>query len=246
MALKFFLSDSANSWRESLLFTDDDRITAIVENEARNSCINITPQEIAEQALCRHGKAVKDAMQTFPNRHRTANRTAVQGDHSEWLAKFEAVKGLIGTGAIIALLGPRGTGKTQLATATARWGVETRGMGDLTRQAVRYAVLGELLASIKATFSGNGGSESDILAPLTRCNLLVLDECHECNGSEWAVRVLTLLIDARYRERRDTIMIANLTPEELLAAVGPSVASRMDECGYFVMCEWQSLRGASR
>jgi len=74
--------------------------------------------------------------------------------------------------------------------------------------------------------------------------MLVLDECHEISGTEWQGRILTLLIDGRYRERRDTILITNHAQEAFLASVGESVADRIAECGFFIQCDWPSFRRA--
>ena len=66
---------------------------------------------------------------------------------------------------------------------------------------------------------------------MRRVGLLVLDEIHEIAGSEWELRELVSLMDARYREERDTLLIGNATRDALSDLLGPSIVSRMRETG---------------
>lgn len=145
---------------------------------------------------------------------------------------------LMGTGAIIMLVGPRGRGKTQLSAAVAGHVL------GLRKRAV-YTTASELFITLRSSFSNNT-SEDDTLKKFTTPDLLVIDEMQVRGGTDYEDRTITTILDRRYRDMRDTILIANLAPEALLEAVGQSVTSRVDECGTVIECTWQNFRKAGK
>lgn len=176
---------------------------------------------------------------SFPIRHRENLKTALENNHPQWRGKFDSIIKTLGHGSIFILAGPRGTGKTELATGISRYFAEVK------NQASCYAVLGDLFTRIKGTFKTDSTeSEDGILTQLSKTPLLVLDECHEITGTEWQGRILTLLIDSRYRAKLDTIMITNHSQAGFIASVGESIVDRIAEVGYFIECDWQSFRRA--
>jgi len=54
--------------------------------------------------------------------------------------------------------------------------------------------------------------------------------------------MLTALIDYRYSQMRDTVIISNLKREAFTASMGASVVSRMIEAGGIIECNWPSFR----
>lgn len=169
-----------------------------------------------------------------PKRHAMARET---GGAAEWAAKLAQVTALLGTGCLVALVGPRGTGKTQLAVELIR---EVTGPRDLP---ARYTTATEFFMALKETFGDEAKvPASKVLAGHRAVNLLVLDEVHERGATSWEDQMLTTLIDMRYRDLKDTVLIANLKPDEFLTHVGPSIASRLQETGCIVECKWKSFR----
>ncbi len=197
------------------------------------------------------GDVIRDKIASFPTRHRLALASVMQAHQAAWdktLAKILKVL-LRPGGCIVGLLGPRGTGKTQLAVALARYLAEQSIQGNAmlrARAPATYASLPDLLIRVRATFNGSGrGNETEagILAELSRVRLLVLDECHEAGGSEWARSFFTSLVDRRYRDSIDTLLISNEEPAAFARSIGSSVADRLRECGAVVECHWPSFRG---
>lgn len=162
-----------------------------------------------------------------------------------WMRTYQGIAPRIGTGMLLAMVGPRGTGKTQMAAKLIHdccYAASNPLGQDKQTPCAKYARLMTLLMELKESYRGNGPSESDIIKRYAAPSLLVLDELHERSESDWEQRVITMLIDLRYSRKRDTILISNQKPDFFLKSVGPSIASRMEEKGEIVRCEWASYR----
>jgi len=207
-------------------------------NYTTDSYLRHMAEETYESSL-RYVDLLVRMTETFPIRHRENLKTAFENNHPQWRGKFDAILKTMGNGSIFILAGPRGTGKTQIATAISRY------LAEAKNQQSCYTVLGDLFTRIKGTFkSESSESEDGIITQLSSTPLLVLDECHEITGTEWQCRILTLLIDSRYRAKRDTILITNQSQAGFIASVGESISDRIAECGFFIECDWQSFRRA--
>jgi DNA replication protein DnaC len=168
---------------------------------------------------------------------RQAGRSELSGE--EWLAKFKMLQGKLGRGGIFALIGTNGPGKTQM-------GVECIRRASAQRRTSRYAAAMEFFLDLKASYRKD--SEKDeraVIQEYAKPRLLVLDECQERGETEWEDRMLTYLIDRRYREERDTILISNLKRSEFEKSLGWSVISRLNETGGIIECTWPSFRAAA-
>ena len=142
---------------------------------------------------------------------------------------------------LILLVGPRGTGKTQLATELAL--VLDRSIGERKRQRASYLYRpwGGLLDDEKAGWDRKENGRGALHAA-GGVGLLVLDEIQEVSHTDWASTQLTRLIDDRYQRMLSTIMIANLELESVQEFVGASAWSRIKETGLVVPCDWGSFR----
>jgi DNA replication protein DnaC len=183
-----------------------------------------------------------------PHRH-VVNLDKIDAEKTpKWFAIRDTLEEGIDAGGLFALLGKRGTGKTQLAVSLMH-----RAANRLATQCHivgRYTTAIELLRRIRASFGrdnrGEGESETQIIRELTTCGVLVIDELHQRAGSEFEQNMLTNIIDTRYREMRFTLLIANMTPREFAAGVGDSVVSRIHECGECITANWPTFRVPGR
>jgi DNA replication protein DnaC len=103
--------------------------------------------------------------------------------------------------------GTVGTGKTHLAIAMLR---------ELTLAGVATAFvdLRELLKKIQGTFGDKSASESDVLRPILKSELLALDELGAARATDWSFDVIEHIINTRYNENRSTIITTNLINRE--------------------------------
>lgn len=175
-----------------------------------------------------------------PERH-IANISNV-GQAGKWLDTLNLLSDQMkfAAGFVVAMLGTRGTGKTQLAVA-----VIHRACGNGFR--CQYTKAGDIFRSIRATYAQvkrgeSQGTEEDVFNRWVSYDLLVIDESHERGETSAENQALVNIIDRRYDARRCTIFIGNQTKEEFAKSVGPSIISRIHECGEAIICDWPSYR----
>ena len=125
------------------------------------------------------------------------------------------------------LYGPTGRGKSFMACAISNALLE-RG------KAVKFQPVGELLLDLRDTFSAEGTSEKSILGPLGQIQFLVLDELGDVPGhrdrtaSAFSASRILILLDARWRAGKPTIVTSNLDLQELEKWIDdPRLASRI-------------------
>jgi len=143
----------------------------------------------------------------------------------------------------VLLQGLPGVGKTHLAVATLLQMIRTRGARGL------FYDTRDLLRVIRATYDPvNRTAEMDVLGPVMRADVLVLDDLGAEKTSEWVEETLNLIVNTRYNERRATIFTSNypdLPPDSnqgvitLHDRIGFRMRSRLHE-----MCDFLDLEGA--
>jgi DNA replication protein DnaC len=200
-------------------------------NYAGAAIVNNTEAEVRQ-----HKAKVDDILRVSnaPARHlkraHNVDRDGKWGKTAEWL-RLQC-----GRGYFVALVGKRGPGKTQLAVDAMLHHAEKL-------KTVRYTTATGFLMRVKGTYKPQEmEDESDIITMFVRPALLVIDEYTRRGETDWEDRLLFELLDRRYNAMRDTILIANLTKADFEEAIGPSLASRMEEAGGIIECEWESYR----
>lgn len=159
------------------------------------------------------------------------------GTSTEWNAKRDTLIARLGTGFLIAMLGERGTGKTQAAVEVIRAYCQTA-----ARPSALYVRAMDVFMSLKESYRRDGPTERSQLERFAKPSLLIVDESQERGSTDWEDRLLTHLIDLRYANGTDTLLLSNLKPDAFKASIGPSIFSRLIETGGIIECNWQSFR----
>ena len=139
----------------------------------------------------------------------------------------------------ILFMGSVGVGKTHLSVGIMR-GLMEKGIS------CRFYEYRSLLKEIQNSYNPNtNASEMDILAPIIECEVIVMDELGAAKPSEWVQDIIGLIINARYNEKRFTILTTNYiddrqsSVEETLGdRIGARLRSRL-----YQMCKTVQMDG---
>ena len=113
------------------------------------------------------------------------------------------------------LMGPSGVGKTHLAVSALKELIR-RGHQGL------FCDYRELLKEIQASYNAASEStEMGVLEPVRSAEILVLDDLGASKPSAWVLDIIGLVLNARYNERRVTILTTNYFDEVAAAEPAP-------------------------
>jgi DNA replication protein DnaC len=144
-------------------------------------------------------------------------QAAARGAAEEFAKKFRPDRETHG----LLFYGPPGTGKTYLLASIVRYLTLERGVS------CRYVEFMLLLSEIKAAFGSNRGY-LDVLGPLARAPVLVIDELGKERGTDWERSMLDELISRRYNDGLTTLFATNyyLEPRALPEREGRMVTGK--------------------
>lgn len=142
------------------------------------------------------------------------------------------------TGRSALFVGLPGTGKTHLAVGI---GMEVM---ERDNRSVLFTTVMRAVRRVKDTWSrGSAESESDAIAALVFPDLLILDEVGVQFGSDTEKLILFDVLNERYERRRPTILMSNLTIEEVADFLGERIIDRLrEDGGEFIPFDWDSYR----
>jgi DNA replication protein DnaC len=160
----------------------------------------------------------------------------VQSTDANWISTYEKLKEDIETGFLGALVGTRGTGKTQLAACL---------IGHCTLNLVKsalYTKAFEIFVKIRSGYKLDEESEDSALRRYLNPYLLVIDAYEVRSESAFENRVINHIIDKRYDGMKSTIIISNDTVDSFEDVIGLSICDRMRETGGIIEMKWDSFR----
>lgn len=168
---------------------------------------------------------------------------------------------LRGSGAIVALVGIRGTGKTTIAAQLAAHRIRNwldfyatqpeERFEDTIPGIPRYRKATALISEFKSLYADFGSINSEELTEKRdyQCRewpILVIDEWHEAEDQKIKDRLLTDIIDRRYAALNDTLIISNQDADDFKATASSSTLSRLGEHGCIISCKWDSWRAKKK
>lgn len=135
------------------------------------------------------------------------------------------------------LLGNHGTGKNLLCALVCKT-LAASGYSAL------HTTVQRLVRRVRQCWrAGSQETESDVLQEFVKPDLLVIDEVGVQQGSTSEINIITEIINDRYEEVKPTILISNLTFEQLETTLGPRIIDRFYEGGSFMLeFNWESYR----
>lgn len=199
--------------------------------DERDAQIEREREEEAERHRLTEGKRLWEES-NVPARHAAFTLP----ESGPWREAYDALKVKIGTGFLYVIMGNRGTGKTQLGTA-----MIGRACYKHNRRA-KYVKAIDIFIALREAYRKDGDAESKVINRFVFPDLLVIDAMEERGETAFEDRLLNHIIDKRYDNCDDTLLITNQTPEAFAASAGPSIVSRIHETGDKIVCDWASFR----
>lgn len=142
-------------------------------------------------------------------------------------------------GANLIMSGMTGNGKTHLASVLCKQVAAEHEVQPL------YVTVSQMLRYIRASFGkGCGYTEGQAVDRFARADLLVIDEVGVKLSSDFDKATLFEIIDIRYQERLPTVVISNLSVDEI-NEIDERMVDRLSENGTLMLFDWDSYRGAS-
>lgn len=168
---------------------------------------------------------------TFENYRPESDGQKKAVETCEWfLENWDKSVGLI-------FIGGPGTGKNHLACALIKKFVAENVKAALMTEAIK------IIRTIKESWRKDGETETQAIKRFIEPDLLVIDELGVQFGSDTEKMYLTEIINDRYNYMKPTILIGNLTPDEIKQIIGERAFDRFREGGKVVVFNWQSHRG---
>ena len=202
-------------------------------------CMEDSVNEEKEHKLIQRRSMVQDLLNNadIPKRFKDATlgnyvvedpRQQKALDSVNWfLDHFQNSTGLI-------IIGNPGTGKLHLAVGIAK---------EVVKRFVKPVKITEVVKldrKIKDSWADK--STTRLMRRLAELELLVIDEVGVQSGSDTEIRHLTEVINDRYNAMKPTILIGNVTIDQIEKLVGDRPIDRFREGGKVVACKWKSWR----
>lgn len=134
--------------------------------------------------------------------------------------KFAAIYPNVSIGLLFS--GPPGVGKTHLAAGILNKLVKKR------RVYCRFVDFSDVLLALRSSFSEPDVSEESLLRPLHGAEVLIIDDLGSMKISDWALDILSNVINSRYKQRR--VLIATTNFPDTASSVKEQTLS--DRIGY--------------
>ncbi len=118
-----------------------------------------------------------------------------------------------------------GNGKTHLGVAAMKLFAFRGGFGG--KPSVTFTVFSELMEDIRSTFDDNTVKTIDIVNLFKESDVLVIDDIGAEKVTDHVLSTLYSILNRRYEDMKPTIITTNLSEEDVVAAYGSRMLSRL-------------------
>lgn len=145
------------------------------------------------------------------------------------------------TGRSAIFCGHPGTGKTHLAVGI---GLHVLRLNRI----VLFTTVQRAVRRVKNSWRKDSTeTESDVIGLLVQPDLLIVDEIGVQFGTAFEQNLLFDILNERYENRRPTLLLTNLTTQEVKVFLGERIYDRLrDDGGVCVPFDWGSYRGGGK
>ncbi|EFH4852865.1 ATP-binding protein [Escherichia coli] len=149
---------------------------------------------------------------------------------------------MLENGTSLVMTGSCGTGKNHLAVSMAKHIIRNH------LASVEITDVMRLTRAVKNCWRNDSEKTADeVIEHYASMDLLIVDEVGVQFGSAAEMAILQEIINARYESILPTILISNLSPEELWAFISPRIADRITDGGRnWLSFNWPSYRSRIR
>jgi len=205
---------------ERKLKEEKEKATKDIENERKRR----------ENARVNAGISKRNLYKTFDDYKCTNEGQAkAKNDCERFVKEFPCEKSMIMVGGV-------GTGKTLLASAM------LDSLVDNNRCEIIKVI--DLIRHLKSTWSKDSESnEEDLIKYFVKLDLLILDEVGSQFGSDTEKLFIFDIIDGRYQDMKQTVLISNLDIDGIKDVIGERCVDRLREGGgSMIAFDWKSSR----
>lgn len=179
----------------------------------------------------------------IPERFKAKGLETLQSKSVKQKTVFKAVRGYLdqlikGTSASLIMCGKPGTGKSHIGCAMVFEVIQ----GD---RKARYISTSHLMRKVKSTYRKDSDHTEDEVIEFygDKLALLVIDEVGVQFGTETEKLIFYEIINRRYENMLPTVLVSNLTAEELCTFIGERAFDRFREDGGAILAfDWESYR----
>lgn len=172
-----------------------------------------------------------------PERHKPFRPD--QSDTESWNNAYNGLKERLRDGILTAVVGNRGTGKTQLGVCL---------VGHCAfnlEKTCLYCKSTDIFLRIRESMRTEGDSEVHAISEFIKPFFLVVDAYEVRAETQFENRILDHIIDKRYDSLKSTMIISNDSIETIKKQLGESICDRMRETGGIIQLSYNSFRNGT-